>query len=202
MASSNFDDIILETNQYVIVECESGIQHKKMASSNFDDIILETNQYVIVECESGIQRKFWHLYAEKRQWQHMAIRTDIFDANTIITCKWCKHAHYISEMKLSCCEYDPEVKYCDRCDEPDERNIIDVTDVEDYKGPDASFKLSKYAFNAVAMGPILPHFPKKQRRKWNRKRPVALTENMKISYQFTESYSNRYLIVRETDNSV
>jgi len=141
-------------------------------SSTSISIVLETNQYAIVECESGKDRKFWHQYADERGWLNLSIRTEIFDPCTVVVCKWCKHVHYITEMNLNCCEYDSEVKYCDRCDDPDSRNIIDVTDEEDYKGPNASFKLNNYAFNAVAMGLVLPHFHKQHRRKRNRKRIV------------------------------
>lgn len=153
-------------------------------NGDMSDITLGLNQFILIKCDTGRERKFWHHYAEQAGWQHVSVRTKKFSDNIIIVCKLCNHSHYISEMPLNCCEYDSQIKYCDECD----GNIIDVTDPDDYIGPDATFKLSKYSFNAVAMGPTLPDIPKRQQRKRNRLGDKG-TENMKRSED-----GHRYII--------
>lgn len=155
--------------------------------ADLNEITLKAGQIILIECDSGQERKYWHSYAETRKWQHLAVRTDKFHANITVKCKECGWVHYVAEMPLSCCEYDAELKYCDKCPWDEElecfgRNVIDLTDPDYWKSPDATFDLNAYTMNAVAMGPELPAIPKKKRRNRPRRRPVdESTENMKRS---------------------
>lgn len=154
---------------------------KKLALdyTEYDEISLLPNQILVVECRNGKERKYWHQFAEKRGWKHLSIHTDKFEPVELYVCKSCGNVEYFLDMPVNCCERDSEVRYCKNCDDEEGRNIMDITDIDDYTGPDADFKrVSDRMLNAVVMGIELPHIPKTNKRKWHRIKKSKIEDGM------------------------